>query len=43
MTTIEDADGIAAALVHDPTLRENEELLDAVRSLVLAPRSSTSA
>src|SRR6185295_12359030 len=36
MTTIEDTEGIAAALVHDPTLREDEELLDAVRSLVLA-------
>jgi len=36
MTTIEDTDGIAAALVHDPTLRDDEELLVAVRSLVLA-------
>jgi signal transduction histidine kinase len=36
VTTIEDIDGIAAALVHDPTLREDQELLDAVRSLVLA-------
>jgi signal transduction histidine kinase len=36
MTTIEDTEGIAAALVHDPALREDEELLDAVRSLVLA-------
>jgi signal transduction histidine kinase len=36
LTTIEDADGIAAALVHDPTLEDDEELLDAVRSLILA-------
>jgi signal transduction histidine kinase len=36
VTTIEDADGIAAALVHDPTLRDDEELMEAVRSLVLA-------
>jgi signal transduction histidine kinase len=36
VTTIEDADGIAAALVHEPALRDDDELMEAVRSLVLA-------
>jgi signal transduction histidine kinase len=36
VTTIEDESGPVAGLVHDPALEEDEELLDAVRALVLA-------
>jgi signal transduction histidine kinase len=36
VTTVEDDEGTVAALVHDPTLTEDEELLTAVRALVLA-------
>jgi signal transduction histidine kinase len=36
VTPIEDDGGPVAALVHDPALRDDPELLDAVRALVLA-------